>query len=94
MDSNKESSTSWRQKIGLMLGIPIFLIILFLPRPETMSPEAHKTMAIAILMAWWWTTEAIPIPATALIPIVAFPLLNVMKTKEVVTSYADSNIYL
>jgi len=83
-----------RNKIGFWLGIPIFLLINFLPFSNTLAPEALRTLSIAILMAWWWITEAIPIPATALIPIVAFPALKILPMNDVVSSYGDSNIYL
>lgn len=83
-----------RQRIGLYLGIPIFLLILVLPRPPDLSAEAHKTLAVAFLMAWWWITEALPIPATALIPLAFFPILGIMNYKEVTPSYADSIIFL
>lgn len=83
-----------RQKIGLLGGIPIFLLALSTPISKTLEPMAQKTLAVAVLMAWFWITEALPIPATSLIPIVAFPLLKLMETKAVVTSYSDSNIFL
>ena len=83
-----------RQKIGLWGGIPVFLLVLLLPISSNLEPIAQKTLAVAVLMAWLWITEALPIPATSLIPIVAFPLLKIMETKEVVRSYSDSNIFL
>ena len=49
---------------------------------------------IAVLMAVWWITEAIPIPATALIPIVLYPLLDVMSPANVTQSYAHHLIFL
>ncbi|MDO9549253.1 MAG: SLC13 family permease, partial [Candidatus Marinimicrobia bacterium] len=91
---NDKRSASIRQKIGLLSGIPLFLLVLFLPLSKTLDPLAHRTLAVAILMAWWWITEAIPIPVTALIPILAFPVLKVLPLKEVVPSYGDSNIFL
>ena len=91
---NGNITTSMRQKIGLLAGIPLFLLILLLPLSNTLEPSAQRTLAIAVLMAWWWITEAIPIPATALIPILAFPILKVLPIKEVVPSYGDSNIFL
>ncbi len=57
-----------RQITGLLVGIPLFMIMLVLPRPETMSPEAHKTLAVTLLMAFWWITEVLPIQTTALLP--------------------------
>jgi len=83
-----------RQKIGLILGIPLFILILYLPTPAGLSNEGHKVGAVAFLMAFWWITEAIPIPATALIPLVAYPLLGIMKAKDVSTSYGHHYIFL
>lgn len=68
--------------------------ILLSPYPETMSSSAHRTLAITFLMALWWITEAIPIPVTALIPMIAFPLLQIETISEVAKSYGDSNIFL
>ena len=45
-------------------------------------------------MATWWITEAIPIPATALLPIVLFPVLGVMDGADVTKPYANHLIYL
>lgn len=87
-------SISIRQKIGLYSGIPLFFLILLLPNPSGLSPEGHKALAIAFLMAFWWITEAIPIPATALIPIAAFPLLGVLDVKKVAVSYGHHYIFL
>ena len=42
-----------------------------------MSNRGRITAAIFVLMGIWWATEALPLPATALIPLVAFPLLGV-----------------
>ena len=92
--TTKSNYTSIRQKIGLWAGIPVFIFFLYFPISETIEPIAQKTLAVAILMALWWITEALPIPATSLIPIVAFPFLNIMGAKEVVRSYGDSNIFL
>lgn len=93
MVSLKQQSTL-KQKIGLLAGIPIFFLTLYIPLSNTLEPVAQKTLAVAVLMAWWWITEALPIPATSLIPVAAFPFLNIMKTQDVVQSYADSNIFL
>ena len=83
-----------RQKFGLFAGIPLFLMILLLPGPEGMTPEAQKTLAITVLMAFWWITEALPIPATALLPLILFPLLKVDNAQNVARQFGDNNIYL
>ncbi len=83
-----------RNKIGFWLGIPVFIIVLCMPLSETMTPQAQRTLAVAILMALLWITEAIPIPVTAMIPLIAFPLFRIQPMKHVVSAYGDSNIFL
>ncbi len=83
-----------RQSFGLISGIPLFIILLLIPAPSGMSPEAHKTLAITILMAFWWITEALPISATALIPLLLFPLLRVDTAQDIAHQYGDRNIFL
>lgn len=83
-----------RRQFGLVLG-PLLMILLFLlPQPESMSPQARAVAAITLLMAVWWISEAIPMAATALLPIVLFPLLGVMSTAATTASYANHLIYL
>ncbi len=83
-----------RQKIGLFLGPVLFLVMLFMPTPSAMEPAAQKMAAVACLMATWWMTEAIPIPATSLIPIALFPLMGIMHTKKAAAPYASHLIFL
>ena len=65
--------TLLRRLIGLAGGV-VGAFILFAVMPADMDLWPRLTAAVAILMAVWWMTEAIPIPATALVPLVAFPL--------------------
>jgi len=80
--------------VGLWLGPLLFAVLMLLPRPEGMPPEALRVAAVAALMAVWWITEAIPIPATALLPIALFPTLRVMSSADATSSYANHLIYL
>ena len=52
------------QVIGLILGAAFLLATIILPPPETMAAEAWAALGLMLLMATWWSTEAIPIPAT------------------------------
>ncbi|MEF2230581.1 MAG: DASS family sodium-coupled anion symporter, partial [Pseudodesulfovibrio sp.] len=65
-----------------------------IPAPEGMKLEAWRVAAVTALMAIWWITEAIPIPATSLLPIALFPLLGIMKSAAATAPYADHLIYL
>ncbi|MDY3132478.1 MAG: DASS family sodium-coupled anion symporter, partial [Campylobacter lanienae] len=50
--------------------------------------------AVAVLMGIWWMTEAIALPATALLPMVLFPILGVDTFKNAAAPYASDTIYL
>ena len=63
------------QVIGLILGAAFLLVTLILPAPGSMGAEAWAALGLMLLIATWWSTEAIPIPATALLPLVVFPIL-------------------
>ena len=65
------------KKIGCWSGIVLFAVILIFFNPDDLSQRGQITAAVFILMGIWWATEALPLPATALIPIIAFPLLGV-----------------
>lgn len=83
-----------RPLIGLVLGPLLFALTLLLPLPDGMSPEGLRVAAVALLMATWWLTEAIPIPATALLPILLFPLLGVLDGGTVTRAYGHHLVYL
>jgi sodium-dependent dicarboxylate transporter 2/3/5 len=87
-------TTSLRPKIGLVLGPVVFLLMLLAPAPEGLPPAAWRTAAVGALMAVWWMTEAIPIPATALLPLVLFPLLGIADIDAAAAPYANPIIYL
>ena len=40
-----------------------------------------------LVMAIYWVTEAIPLPATALLPMVIFPAFGVLTSKEIAVNY-------
>jgi len=80
--------------IGLFLGIILFLLILLFTDLKPGHPEVTRTLAVAVLMATWWVTEAIPLSITALLPIVLFPLLGILDGKEVSTTYMNHIIFV
>lgn len=91
--SDQAESNKGKQ-IGFFLGPIVFIAMLLIPAPEGMKLEAWRVAAVTALMAIWWITEAIPIPATSLMPIALFPLLGVMKSSASTAPYANHLIYL
>ncbi|SOC42563.1 SLC13 family permease [Ureibacillus acetophenoni] len=82
------------QLIGLILGPVLFALTLLFFHPEGLSPEARGVLASTLWIATWWITEAIPIPATSLLPLVLFPLTESLDMKTAAASYGDPTIFL
>lgn len=80
--------------IGLALGLCFFGATLIIPAPEGLSDQGWMILGTALLMATWWASEAIPVPATALVPILILPLFGVVPLKEAATGYANPLIFL
>jgi len=75
---------------GIGGGVVCYLILTGM----AYSPEVCWTAAITLLCAVFWITEAIPIPATALIPFALFPLVGVLTPAEVGQAYGSPTILL
>ena len=59
-----------------------------------LSEPVVWTIAITALTAAWWVSEAIPIPATSLIPFAAFPMAGVIDHREAAGALGDHVILL
>lgn len=82
------------KRVGLLLGPLLLAATLAIPPPAGLSEAAWWTAGTGLLMAVWWSTEAIPIPATALLPLALFPLLGVAEVGEAAPPYAHPLIFL
>lgn len=80
--------------IGLALGAAVFFMILALPSPAGLSPEAKRAAAVALLMTIWWITEAIPIYATAFVPLALYPLLGILTAGQTAENYGHNYVLM
>ena len=80
--------------IIFLAGPAIFLIVAFVLPPVLPHPAANKTLGVGLWMILWWVTESMPIAVTALIPLVAFPFLEVMTISQSASAYANHIIFL
>ncbi len=80
--------------IGLALGPLALLACLFSEAPHGLSDAAWATLGLALLMAIWWSCEAIPIPATALLPILLIPALGIDSLQAATAPYAHPILFL
>jgi len=80
--------------IGLLSGLLVFLLVLILPEPSGMSVAAKNTAAVVLIMSIWWITGAIPIYATAFLPLVLFPLLKILPATETAANYGHNYVLM
>lgn len=87
----------------LLLG-PLAALTAYLLLPDTyintagetvvLGYAARATLAMTTWMALWWITEAVPIEATALLPLALFPLLGIATVPAAATPYASDIVFL
>ncbi|MBB1448943.1 SLC13 family permease [Pseudoalteromonas sp. SG41-6] len=90
-NSPKKQSMQW---FWLLMGPSIMLLTCLVTPPEGMSVAAFNTAGLAFWMASWWVSEVVPIPATALLPLVISPLADIAAIKTVAAPYAHPLIFL
>jgi solute carrier family 13 (sodium-dependent dicarboxylate transporter), member 2/3/5 len=81
-------------KVGRTTGAVLFLVLLLLPPPGELTVEAWRVAALALLMAVWWMTEAVPLAVTALLPLPLLPVLGIMPVENAAAPFANPVIFL
>jgi sodium-dependent dicarboxylate transporter 2/3/5 len=82
-----------RKKIGFFLG-PLFFTVAFFSPVLSDNPQAHKLLAVFLLVVVWWVTECIPIPITALLIPVFITVFSISSVKEAFAPFANPIIML
>lgn len=81
-------------RTGLWLGPLLAFLLCTFADLKPGEPAVTNTAAVALWMAIWWITEAVPLAATALLPVALFPLLGIMDGKTVAPLYFNHIIFL
>ena len=82
------------RKIGLYLGPILFILTRFFLELEGLSDQANAVLASTLWIAIWWITEAIPIAATSLLPIILFPLSGALPLDDTTSSFGHRFVFL
>ena len=81
------------KRIALIIGPALGILIpLLVDIPD--HPNAAKMMGIVVWMAIWWISECVPLPVTALIPLIAYPLTGIAIARDVAPRYMTSIMFL
>jgi len=83
---NRFNNMNKIKMIGLVAGIISAAAILIFLDLDPQKPELTKMAAVVVLMAFWWITEAVPLAATSLIPLILFPVLGLLGGEETASS--------
>jgi sodium-dependent dicarboxylate transporter 2/3/5 len=81
------------KKIGLFSG-PLLFILIALTGVSGLEDKAVWVIAIGAWMIVWWSTEAVNISVTALLPPVLFPLTGVFEIKQALAPYSSPIVFL
>ncbi|WP_017548353.1 MULTISPECIES: SLC13 family permease [Salinicoccus] len=93
-DEGPEKSYNRLQLTGLILGPVLFILTLLFLEAEGLDSAGVFVVASTLWIASWWITEAIPIPATSLMPLFLFPMGGVMDSGTTTSSYGNDIIFL
>ncbi len=95
MSNDSARDTAGRSRLtGLFSGPAVALVMSLAGAPGGLEPVGWHTAAIAIWMAVWWMSEAVPLAATALLPLALFPLAGVETIETTASAYAHPLIFL
>lgn len=75
--------------IALLLALGLYFL-----NPLGVAADGNKVIAVAVLMVALWVTEAMPMAAVALLPLVVFPLTGIAPIDVTATAYSNPVIYL
>ncbi|CAJ1063294.1 solute carrier family 13 member 2 [Xyrichtys novacula] len=90
LKENRELSWLWYHRNYFII---VLIPLLFLPLPLLIPGSESRCGYAIIIMALYWCTECMPLAVTALLPVVLFPMMGIMKAGDVSIEYLrDSNM--
>ncbi|MCF6439588.1 DASS family sodium-coupled anion symporter [Pseudoalteromonas luteoviolacea] len=94
MTDTMVKGSSLYNKFWLFLGPFLFLLTCLTQSPEGLSEQGWRTAGLAMWLAVWWVSEAVPIPVTSLVPLLAVPLADINDIRSTSSAYAHPLIFL
>ena len=82
------------QNVGLAAGIAALATAMLADPPAGMNPASWLVAGTMVLMACWWATEALPLAATALVPLAILPPLGAASAADLAQGYGNTTLFL
>jgi sodium-dependent dicarboxylate transporter 2/3/5 len=89
VESLKEPASTKSIIIKFIISLALGIIVLLLPRPETLTPEGHRLLALLTFVVFLWVSEAVPIGATALLAGAGLIFLNIQPASAAWAPFAS-----
>lgn len=80
--------------LSLIGGVLLAVVAYAATQHAGMTVAQSWTSAVTTLCGTWWMLEALPLSATALVPLVVFPAAGVLTEKQAAAAYGDPIILL
>lgn len=90
----KRETPDLKYPICLLAGPILFIAAMFIPVTAGFTYPMKALVASTLWIAVWWVTEAVPIPATSLLPLVLFPACGVLTFEKTAAGFANNVVFL
>ena len=80
--------------MGLLLGPALFAVFYFIPAITGLDDAPRAVLAVTLWVASWWITEALPIPATSLMPIFLLPMTGGTDEETATMAYTNPLVFM
>jgi sodium-dependent dicarboxylate transporter 2/3/5 len=84
----------WLRRAGLIAGPLLGLLLWLAGAPDGLDPRGWAAVCVLSVMVLWWISEALPVAATALVPLLALPVFGIATPAAAAAPYADPIVYL
>src|SRR5687768_7844373 len=81
------------QRVGLVIGPLLFLILLLAPVPEAMAGPGQRALAVMCLCMTWWLTTPVAMPVTALLGMGLLPVLGIMDKNTAAALFGNQAVF-
>ncbi len=92
--SARAHATAGLRRAGFWLGPALGLMIALLPAPDGLPRDGLVAAGLLAWMALWWASEAAPIAATSLLPLIILPVAGILTPAQAAAPYADPTVLL
>ncbi|MCB9762379.1 MAG: anion permease [Alphaproteobacteria bacterium] len=84
---------TWTQRVGLVLG-PLLALLIALPAPpDGLSVEGQRGLAVLALCVCWWMSTPVALPVTSLVGLALLPILGVLPPSEAFALFGNQAVF-